>query len=102
VIEQEQLLALGGGRQRSLFGALLLHANEVVSTDRLIDALWGRSPPPTAAKSIQVYVSKLRKELGEGRLVTRAPGYVLKVDHSELDLGRFERLLGEARECASA
>src|ERR687895_368080 len=97
VIEQNRLLALGGGRQRSLFGALLLHANEVVSTDRLIDALWGRAPPLTAAKSIQVYVSKLRKELGEGRLVTRAPGYVLKVDRSELDLGRFEQLLGEAR-----
>jgi DNA-binding SARP family transcriptional activator len=97
VIEQDRLLALGGGRQRSLFGALLLHANEVVSIDRLIDALWGPAPPLTAAKSIQVYVSKLRKELGEGRLVTRAPGYVLKVDRSELDLGRFERLLGEAR-----
>lgn len=97
VIEQNRLLALGGGRQRSLFGALLLHANEVVSTDRLIDALWGRAPPLTAAKIIQVYVSKLRKELGEGRLVTRAPGYVLKVDRSELDLGRFEQLLGEAR-----
>jgi DNA-binding SARP family transcriptional activator len=97
VIEQHRLLALGGGRQRSLFGVLLLHANQVVSTDRLMDALWGQAPPLTAAKSIQVYVSKLRKELGEGRLVTRAPGYVLKVDHSELDLARFERLLGEAR-----
>jgi DNA-binding SARP family transcriptional activator len=97
VIGHDRLLALGGGRQRSLFVALLLHANEVVSTDRLIDALWGQAPPRTAAKSIQVYVSKLRKELGEGRLVTRAPGYVLKVDHSELDLARFERLLGEAR-----
>ena len=97
VIEQDRLLALGGGRQRSLFAALLLHANEVVSTDRLIDALWDQAPPLTAAKSIQVYVSKLRKELGEGRLVTRAPGYVLKVDRSELDLGRFEQLLGEAR-----
>jgi DNA-binding SARP family transcriptional activator len=97
VVEQDRLLALGGGRQRCLFGVLLLHANEVVSTDRLIDALWGRSPPLTAAKSIQVYVSKLRKELGEGRLVTRVPGYVLKVDRSEVDLSRFEGLLGEAR-----
>jgi DNA-binding SARP family transcriptional activator len=54
VVEQDRLLALGGGRQLCLFGVLLLHANEVVSTDRLIDALWGRSPPLTAAKSIQV------------------------------------------------
>ncbi len=91
------MLALGGGRQRSLFGALLLHANEVVSIDRLIDALWGQTPPVTAPKSIQVYVSRLRKELGEGRLLTQAPGYVLKVERSELDLRRFEQLLADAR-----
>jgi DNA-binding SARP family transcriptional activator len=97
VVEHDRVLALGGGRQRCLFAVLLLHANEVVSSDRLIDALWGERPPLTAAKSIQVYVSRLRKELGEGRLVTRAPGYVLRVDPSELDLARFERLLGEAR-----
>jgi DNA-binding SARP family transcriptional activator len=97
VIEHGQVLALGRGRQRSLFGALLLHGNEVVSTDRLIDALWGQTPPMTAPKSIQVYVSRLRKELGEGRLLTQAPGYVLNVDRSELDLGRFEQLLAEAR-----
>ena len=97
VIDHDRSLALGGGRQRCLFGVLLLHANEVVSTDRLIDALWGQAPPPTAAKSIQVYVSRLRKELGEGRLVTRTPGYVLNVDRPELDVGRFEQLLGEAR-----
>jgi DNA-binding SARP family transcriptional activator len=97
VLEHDRLLALGGGRQRSLLAVLLLHANEVVSNDRLIDALWGQSPPPTAAKTVQVYVSRLRKELGEGRLVTRAPGYLLTVESSELDLRRFEQLLGEAR-----
>ena len=57
-------VALGGGQQRSLLALLLLHANEVVSADRLIDALWGATPPPTAAKSVQVYVSRLRKALG--------------------------------------
>jgi DNA-binding SARP family transcriptional activator len=97
VVEQDRLLALGGGRQRSLFAVLLLHANEVVSTDRLSDAIWGQDPPRRSAKSIQVYVSRLRKELGEGRLVTRPPGYVLRVESSELDLGRFEHLVGEAR-----
>jgi DNA-binding SARP family transcriptional activator len=96
VVEHDRLVALGGGRQRSLFAVLLLHANEVVSTDRLSDALWGQDPPRRAAKNIQVYVSRLRKELGEGRLVTRPPGYVLQVDRSELDLGRFEQLVGEA------
>jgi DNA-binding SARP family transcriptional activator len=97
VVDHDRLLTLGGGRQRSLFAVLLLHANEVVSNDRLIDALWGERPPPTAAKTVQVYVSRLRKELGEGRLLTRAPGYLLSVERSELDLGRFERLVEEAR-----
>ena len=76
---------------------LLLHANQVVSTDRLIDALWGASPPFTCGKSIQVYVSRLRKALADNRLVTHAPGYVLYVDATELDLARFEQLVAEAR-----
>jgi DNA-binding SARP family transcriptional activator len=96
VSEQERPLALGGIKQRSLLAVLLLHANEVVSSDRLIDELWGDAPPPTAAKSLQVHVSRLRKTLGEQRLATRPPGYLLQVDTSELDLSRFERLAGEA------
>jgi DNA-binding SARP family transcriptional activator len=87
---------IASGKQRALLAILLLHANEVVSTDRLGDALWGQTPPLRAAKSIQVYVSRLRKELGEDRLVTRAPGYVLVLERSELDLGRFEQLVAEA------
>ena len=102
VLEHDRVLALGGGRQRSLFAVLLLHANEVVSNDRLIDALWGQTPPQTAAKTVQVYVSRLRKELGEGRLVTRPPGYLLAVERSEVDLRRFEQLLAEAREADPA
>jgi len=91
-------LDLGGVKQRSVLAMLLLHAHEVVSTDRLIDALWGASPPLTSGKSIQVYVSRLRKALADDRLVTRAPGYVLYVDPDELDLARFEGLLAEARD----
>jgi DNA-binding SARP family transcriptional activator len=94
----EGALELGGIKQRSLLAMLLLHANEVVSSDRLIDALWGASPPLRSGKSIQVYVSRLRKALADDRLVTRAPGYVLYVESEELDLARFERLVGEARE----
>jgi DNA-binding SARP family transcriptional activator len=90
-------LALGGVKQRSLLAMLLLHANQVVSTDRLIDALWGASPPITSGKSIQVHVSRLRKALGDNRLATQAPGYVLYVDAAELDLARFEQLVAEAR-----
>ena len=98
VVEHDRLLALGGVKQRSLLAILLLHANEVVSSDRLIGELWGQTPPSTAAKGVQVYVSRLRKELGvEGRLMTQAPGYILRVDASELDLARFEQLLAEAR-----
>jgi DNA-binding SARP family transcriptional activator len=96
----ERPLALGGVKQRSLLAILLLHANQVLSSDRLIDELWGASPPPTAAKSLQVMVSKLRKKLGDRRLVTHPPGYVLRVEPAALDLARFEQLLGEARRAA--
>jgi DNA-binding SARP family transcriptional activator len=71
---------------------LVQHANEVVSTDHLLAELWGDAAPATAGKSIQTYVFRLRRALGADRLVTRAPGYALRVDPSELDLTRFERL----------
>ena len=97
VVGDDGPLPLGGTKQRSLLAMLLLHANQVVSTDRLIDALWGASPPLRCGKSIQVYVSRLRKVLADDRLVTHAPGYVLYVDPTELDLARFEQLVAEAR-----
>jgi DNA-binding SARP family transcriptional activator len=96
VAEQNRGAVLGGVKQRSLLAVLLLRANEVVATDRLIAELWGESPPATASKSIQTYVSRLRRELGPERLSTRAPGYVLNVAPEELDLAVFERLRGEA------
>jgi DNA-binding SARP family transcriptional activator len=98
VVNDGSPLALGGGKQRALLAMLLLHANEVVSSERLIDELWGEAPPATVSKSIHVYVSRLRKELGEERLVTRSPGYVLRVEPGEFDLQRFEGLLAEARD----
>ena len=67
------------GRQRALLGYLLLRANEVVAQDRLVDALWGESPPATAVTALHGYVSRLRRLLGAGRLETRPPGYVLRV-----------------------
>jgi DNA-binding SARP family transcriptional activator len=100
VFEHDRALALGGVKQRSLLAILLLHANELVSADRLIDELWGVAPPATAAKTIQVYVSRLRKVLDERRLATHGPGYVLRVEPPELDLTRFEELAGEARRAA--
>ena len=97
VRDRDRTLPLGGLKPRSLLAILLLHANEVVSTDRLHGALWGEAAPATAAKSIHVYVSRLRAQLGPDRLTTRSPGYVLHVEPSELDLARFERLVAEAR-----
>ena len=85
------------GKQRALLAVLLLNANEVVSTDRLIEDLWDGDPPETAGKALQVYVSQLRKLLGKDRLETRAPGYLMRVDSDELDASRFERLQEEGK-----
>jgi DNA-binding SARP family transcriptional activator len=101
VTDQDREILLGGGRQRALLALLLLHANEVVSSERLIDQLWGDVPPATAGKTVQVYVSQLRKSLRNGEpdgpLLTRGRGYVIKVEPGELDLERFERALAEGR-----
>jgi DNA-binding SARP family transcriptional activator len=95
VIDDDRPLALGGERQRTLLALLLTRANEVVSTDRLIDELWGARPPKKARNTIQYYISKLRDTLGADRIITRPPGYVIRVESDELDLARFERLSQE-------
>jgi YVTN family beta-propeller protein len=98
VCNEHHSLALGEGGQRTVLILLLLHHNELVSTDRLIDALWGDAPPATAAKVLQNHVSQLRRALEdrEGlRLQTRGRGYLLAVEDGELDLDRFERLVDE-------
>jgi DNA-binding SARP family transcriptional activator len=90
-------VALGGVKQRSLLAILLQHPNAIVSTDHLLAELWGDAPPASADNSIHVYISRLRKDLGPDRVVTRPPGYALRVDPSELDLVMFERLRAEGR-----
>src|SRR3954468_2346649 len=97
VTERGRSVALGGPKQRSVLALLLLHANETVSFDRIQAALWGDDPPPTATKSIQVNISRLRKDLGADRLTTRTPGYVLHVGADELDLVRIRDLLAAPR-----
>jgi DNA-binding SARP family transcriptional activator len=90
-------LELGGQKQRILLAMLLLEANRVVSSDRLIDAIWGERPTATAQKGLQVLVSQLRKLLGKERVQSRPPGYALTVEPGELDLDRFQSLKAEGR-----
>jgi DNA-binding SARP family transcriptional activator len=98
VVEAGRPLTLGGPRQRALLAILLTRANEVVSSDRLVDELWGTRPPRTATNALQYHVSQLRKTLGPGdAIVTREPGYLIRVGPHELDLLRFEQLVEEAR-----
>lgn len=90
--------SLPAAKPRALLAALLLSSNRVVSVDRLIEDLWGDEPPETATKALQGYVSQLRKVLGADRLLTKPPGYSIRVEEGELDLERFERLAREGRE----
>jgi DNA-binding SARP family transcriptional activator len=89
-------LSLGAPRQRAVLALLLLHANQVVPADRLIDELWGDEAPETAKVILQGYISGLRKVLGAHRIATRAAGYVIELEPDRLDLLRFEALLVEA------
>src|SRR5437867_758984 len=95
--EGEGSVPLGGAKQRALLAVLLLHANEVVSRDTLIEALWPERLPGDAAHSLDVQVSRLRRALGGELLVTTPAGYVLQVAPEQIDARRFERLLEAAR-----
>jgi DNA-binding SARP family transcriptional activator len=90
-------LPLGGAKQRGLLAVLLLRPNELVPTARIIDELWGEQPPATAVKTVQVFVSQLRKVLGEGIVETQPGGYLIRVAPRALDCQRFEGMLGDGR-----
>jgi peptide/nickel transport system substrate-binding protein len=101
----ERQLSLGALKDRTVLGVLLLHANEVVPRQRLIEELWGASPPPTAVKTVNTYVSQLRKALagnGSEPIATRPPGYLIKVGAGELDAHEFAALTSVARTRAQA
>jgi predicted ATPase/DNA-binding SARP family transcriptional activator len=102
LLDDGRPVALSAPKQRALLLCLLLRANEVVSADALIDAVWGERPPSSAAKVVQVYVSQLRRALGEGAIETRAPGYVMALEPEQLDAARFERLLASGRQAMAA
>ena len=95
-------MVVGGGKRRSLLALLLLHANEVVASERLIDELWGERPPATSRTIVRVYVSQLRRELPGDGLLTRAGGYVLRVGPDDLDVLRFERVLAQGTDARLA
>jgi DNA-binding SARP family transcriptional activator len=96
VVDRDRPLELGGPRQRALLACLLIHANEAVASERLIDELW--SGGSAGANALQVSVSRLRKALGaDDRLLTKPPGYLLQVADGECDRGEFERLAAEGR-----
>jgi YVTN family beta-propeller protein len=97
VVDGDRSVALGAPKQRAVLALLLLHRGEVVLRDRVIDELWGEQVPASAAKSVQVYVSNLRKALGDGLVVTRGGGYVLETGPVQVDCDRFESLVGEGR-----
>lgn len=103
-LDGDRPLALGGVRQRAVLALLLMHRNEAVSRDLLVDELWGEQPPATATKVLQNCVSALRKELPGGAETLRTLGaaYELRVSADELDRDRFERLLAEGRAALAA
>jgi DNA-binding SARP family transcriptional activator len=97
-LEDGPSIGLGAPKQRSVLAVLLLHANEVVPVERLIDQVWGEEPPETAVNILQGYVSDLRRALGKDAIATRGHGYSMPVERSRIDLHRFERLCEQGSE----
>src|SRR5215472_12553253 len=95
-------ITVGGVRQRAVLADLVLHANEVVPSEQLLVELWGEDSPPGAANALQAAISRLRRVLPAGRLITTAPGYMLRVFPAELDAAQFEQLIFEGRDALTA
>ena len=94
---------LGGPKPRALLAVLALHANQPVSAERVAVALWGEDTPPRAVKTVQVYVARLRKALGDPEALTSTPaGYRLRVSPGELDAERFEQRVADGRSALAA
>jgi DNA-binding SARP family transcriptional activator/predicted ATPase len=95
-------ITIGGVRQRAVLAALLLHANEVMPSEQLLVELWGEDAPPSAANALQAAISRLRRMLPPGRLITSGPGYQLRLFPAELDAAQFEQLIFEGRDALAA
>jgi DNA-binding SARP family transcriptional activator len=95
VLDGSRVVSLRGQRRRAALAILLLHLNQVVSAERVIDELWGERPPPTALQTVRVFVSQIRKALGSDLVRTLPGGYALDLEPDRLDARRFERLVEE-------
>jgi DNA-binding SARP family transcriptional activator len=95
-------ITIGGVRQRAVLADLLLHANEVVLSEQILVDLWGEDTPASAANALQAAISRLRRMLPPGRLITTGPGYMLRVFPAELDVAQFEQLIFEGRDALAA
>jgi DNA-binding SARP family transcriptional activator len=95
-------ITVGGLRQRAVLASLVLHANEVVPSEQLLVDLWGEDAPLSAANALQAAISRVRRALPPGRLITKAPGYLLRIFPEELDVSQFEQLVFEGREALAA
>jgi DNA-binding SARP family transcriptional activator/pimeloyl-ACP methyl ester carboxylesterase len=102
VCDGDRELPLGGEKQRAFLALLLVNANRTLSIDGIVDSLWDGSPPESAPKMVQIYVSKLRKILAPDKLRTRPPGYSVQLAPDELDLHRFESVVAGARAALDA
>jgi DNA-binding SARP family transcriptional activator len=102
VVGEEGRLPLGGPKQRAVLAHLILRAGRIVPADQLIDGLWGDEPPDTARNTLQTYVYRLRKVLGEGKLEGSDGGYVLRAGPDEVDAARFEAMVREAKSLAAS
>src|SRR6201996_494823 len=95
-------ITVGGVRQRAVLADLVLNANEVIPSEQLLVKLWGEDSPPSAANALQAAISRLRRVLPEGRLITTARGYMLRLFPAELDAAQFEQLVFEGRDALAA
>ena len=97
VVDEEHSLPLGGPKQRAVLAHLVLRAKTSVSRERLIDGLWGDDPPETARNTLQTYLYRLRRVLGDDRITTEGGGYLLRAEPDEIDAARFEAMVNDAR-----
>jgi DNA-binding SARP family transcriptional activator len=100
--DKSRPIAIAGARQLAVLAALVLHANKVMHSDQLLVELWGEDSPQGAVNALQAAISRLRKVLPAGRLITVAPGYMLRVFPAELDAAQFEQFVFEGRDALAA